>query len=504
MGMIFRKPYGFLIKRFKLIHLILTGFFIYLAVKVGNVLDFYNDFILGTASKLEAISYVDNMYLWVVFASILICIVVYSLLQYKKKPRTLYIVLIIFLIVIASIISISYGGLKAIYTEFLDKKTLLLYRDLLKILIIFQYASVLMVLVRGLGFDIKKFDFVKDMHELNLDISDEEEVELTLGNTNTLQRKFFRWLRELKYYYFENKLFIWIFILLLIFIGGSTLFVSNEIVNKVYQEGETFSSDEFQFNILESYITNKSNDGNIILKDDSSFVILEMIVLPKSGQKKLNSGNFVLHIDYNTYKYDNYYASRFSDLGAAYKEQDVKGQKTYLFIFKVSNEDILKDMTFVYAGDKEVKLSPINLDVSSDSLEYKMGESINLAETVLKSGSFKVTDYEIKDSFPYSYQYEVGGQTFTSQYYISSVKGNVLNIKIESNLSGLNNYSFLSNYATIKYQIGDEVFVTKFDNKSPGNYKEGLYLGVNGNIKDADSIWFDIVIRDKSYVYKIR
>ena len=87
--------------------------------------------------------------------------------------------MIIFLIIVASIISISYSGLKAIYTEFLEKKTLLLYRDLLKILIIFQYVSVLMVLVRGLGFDIKKFDFVKDMHELNLDISDEEEVELT-------------------------------------------------------------------------------------------------------------------------------------------------------------------------------------------------------------------------------------------------------------------------------------------------------------------------------------
>ena len=83
-GLIFRKPYGFLIKRFKLIHLILTGLLIYLAVKVGNVLDFYNNFLLGTASKLEAISYVDNLYLWVVFASILICVIVYALLHYKK------------------------------------------------------------------------------------------------------------------------------------------------------------------------------------------------------------------------------------------------------------------------------------------------------------------------------------------------------------------------------------------------------------------------------------
>ena len=46
-----------------------------------------------------------------------------------------------------------------------------------------------MVLVRGLGFDIKKFNFVKDLHELDIDVTDEEEVELTLGNTNVAKRK---------------------------------------------------------------------------------------------------------------------------------------------------------------------------------------------------------------------------------------------------------------------------------------------------------------------------
>lgn len=502
--MIFRKPYGFLIKNFKLIHLILTGLFIYLLVKVRGILGYYNAFILGTAGKLEAMSYVTNFYLWPIVIAIVICLVIYALLEYKKKPRVLYLILIGFLLVTGWIINLSFDGLETISIAVLDTKTLRLYRDLLRILNIFQYASVAVVLVRGLGFDIKKFDFVKDMHELNLDISDDEEVELTLGNTNTLQRKFFRWWRELKYYYFENKIFIWIFLAILVVIGSSTLFVSNEIINKIYQEGESFSSNEFSFNVVETYITNKSSDGQVILKDDSSFVILKMTVAPNSGEKKLNSGNFVLHVNYNTYTYDNYYGARFSDLGTAYKSQAVKGQKTYLFIFKVANIDINSDMTFIYAGDLTVQLSPVMLDEAGTSINYKTGDNINLGDTVLRSGNFMISGYEINSSFPYSYQYEVGGQTFTSQYSISSAKGSVMNLKITSSYSGFTNYSFLDTYAVLNYKIGEEVKTAKFDDKTPGNYKEGVYLGVDSKLLEADSIWFDITIRNKHYIYTIK
>ena len=503
-GMIFRKPYGFLIKNFKLIHLILTGLFIYLLIKVRDILGFYNAFILGNASKLNAMSYVSNFYLWSIVIAIVICIIIYGLLEYKKKPRALYLGLIAFLIVTGFIIDLSFDGLKEIAISVLDLKTLRLYRDLLRILVIFQYASVAVVLVRGLGFDIKKFDFVKDMHELNLDVSDDEEVELTLGNTNTLQRKFFRWWRELKYYYLENKLFILIFLIILVAIGGSTLFVRNEFVNKVYQEGERFSSSEFSFNVLESYVTNRSSDGQVILKDDSSFVILKMAVAPYSRDKKLNSGNFVLHVNQNTYTYDNYYGSRFSDLGTAYKGQAIRGEKVYLFIFKVANTDINSDMAFIYSGELTVQLSSIMLDEAEKSVNYKVGDNINLSDTSLGSGNFMINSYEVAKSFPYSYQYEVGGQTFTSQYSISSVKGSILNLKITSNYSGLNNYSFLNTYAVLNYKIGEEVKTVKFDDKTPGNYKEGVYLGADSELLEAEEIWFDIIIRNKHYVYRLK
>ena len=204
--MIFRKPYGFLIKHFKFIHLILTGLYVFLAIKVKGMLDYYNNFEAGKVDKLESLKFISNDYLIAVLLSIIICIIVYVLLRYKKKPRVLYLGLIGFVIVIAVIIKLAYGGLEEISTSVIERNTLRLNRDLLKILVFFQYISIGVVLVRGLGFDIKKFNFVKDLHELNLDVTDEEEVELTLGNTVFLQRKFFRRLREFKYYYLENKL----------------------------------------------------------------------------------------------------------------------------------------------------------------------------------------------------------------------------------------------------------------------------------------------------------
>ena len=229
--MIFKKPYGFLIKHFRLIHLILTGLYIYLAIKVNSILNFYSAFYAGSASKLDAISYMDSYYIWVIVFSILICVIIYILMRYKKKPRFLYIILILFSLIVGFLINYSYQGLYTIYISVLNTKTLLLNRDLLRILSILQYIAIGFVLVRGLGFDIKKFNFVHDMQELGLNELDEEEVEVTLGGMNAYTRKFHRNFRELKYYYIENKTFINIIICVLIAVGVfSVILCTNYLV----------------------------------------------------------------------------------------------------------------------------------------------------------------------------------------------------------------------------------------------------------------------------------
>lgn len=504
--MVFKKPYGFLIKHFRLIHLILTGLFIYLTVKVNGILRYYNNFIDGIASKLDAIDYITNYYMIAIVLAIVICGIVYALMRYKKKPRMLYLILIVFSLVVAFMIEYAYKGLDTIYISILDSKSLLLYRDLLQILILFQYVTVAVVLVRGLGFDIKKFNFVQDLEDLGIDVSDEEEVELTLGGTETVGRKFHRILRELKYYYFENKAFILIIVGLVLVIGGSSWFVKKEVIDKEYQQNEVFSTTDFQFKVIDSFITNKDYSNREIMSDDTSFVVVRMTVASNGEKKKLNTSNLILEVNHNHYASEKRYASRFVDLGIAYRDEQIGKVTMYLFIYQVENVDLEEKMKLVYGNDKRVVLEPVWLDKIADSKEYQLGESIDLSTSSLGSGSFKINSFEIQEKFSYPYQYEIGGQVYTNELVISSARNIVMNLKMEATYSyGLDHYSFLEQYGTLKYKKDDTEYVSKvFDDKTPGNYKEGLYLGVDKEILEATNIWLEIKVRNQVYQYILK
>ena len=96
--MVFRKPYAFLIKNFKKIHilmLILWGFVYY---KIYNLRSFvkefvsfgtYNENLEGISTKVTASLFVAAIFL------ILISIALLFLLRHKKKPWKLYLVIIV-------------------------------------------------------------------------------------------------------------------------------------------------------------------------------------------------------------------------------------------------------------------------------------------------------------------------------------------------------------------------------------------------------------------------
>lgn len=504
--MVFKKPYGLLIKYFKLIHLFLTIIYVYLAIKVNSILRYYNNFSSGIASKLDARNYVTSYYIIAIILSIGICLIIYALMRYKKKPRVLYLILIVFSLVVAWMIQYAYQGLDTIYISVLDAKSLRLYRDLLRILVLFQYLSIAVVLVRALGFDIKKFNFVQDLEELNIDVSDEEEVELTLGSTNSIWRKLRRSLRELKYYYFENKVFLNIIIIVVIVVGGIIWFVHDEVIYKEYKQNEVFSTDQFTFQVLASYITNRGDDNQQILDTGQSFVVVRMRVSSNSGKRELNTSNLILKINQHSYSSNSRYMARFADLGSAYRNQLIDGGSTYLFIYQIPDDEVEQKMKIVYAEDKTVYLSPIALDQVSNVKNFQLGATIDLSTSSFGSGTFLIDSVEVQEKFSYPYQYEIGGQIYTNQLTISSVQNVILHLTMKSSyLYGLTNYSFLENYATLHYKIEDQEYTSlAFDDKTPGNYKEGLYLGVDKGIMNATSIWLDIKIRNQQYVYTLK
>ncbi len=502
--MVFKNPYGYLIKHFKLIHFILTGIYIYLAINTNRVLRYYNMFINNSASKLDAIKYINQLYLVFIIISVVICIIVYALMRYKKKPRLLYLILIGLYIFVGVMVNVSYRGLNTIYFSVLETKTLLLYRDLLNIVIWAQYISIVFSLVRAMGFDIKKFNFVNDLNDLHLDEKDTEEIELELGGSESVQRKFHRSLREFKYYYLENKAFIFLifFVLLIVFFSG--FFVNKEVINKVYNEGENVSTDNYRFVVLDTFITNQDYYGSAITNNDSMFVIVRMNIGTNQGAKVFKTSNLILKVNHHSYSVNNRYSDNFLDLGNGYKESKISNVSTYLFIYNVDLDDIDGKMILEYAGDKEIRLVPKYLDEVNNKQEFSLGQSIDFSKSTLGYGNLSISSYKIDKSFSYSYQYEVRGEKNVGNLTISGGDKYIMHLEMKEDVPYFDMYTFLSYLGKLKYSANHQEYVVNYSDKTPGSYKNGLYLLVDSNMENADSIWFEFRIRDSLFVYRLK
>lgn len=504
--MILRKPYGFLIKHFRLIHLILTGIYIYLLMKVNSMLKYYNGFIEGTESKLNAINYVTNYYIFALVGAAIICLTIYALMRYKKKPKLFYLILIAFYIVVAIVINISYQGLTNIYMATVSAKDLRLYRDLLKIIRILQYGPIFMTLVRGLGFDIKKFNFKEDIAELDLDITDDEEIELTLGGSEGFQRKIRRQIREYIYYYKENKMFINIILIIIAVLFLSTHTINVQIINKEFKEGEPLSTDKFSFTVLESYLTNNSYDNSNITDSDSTFLIAKISINSLVGQTELNPTNMTLKIQNKEYTVNNRYSDYFKDIGTGYNGQTINRGSTYLFIYIIPSKDVNKKMQINYSNSKKINIKPINIDIISNKISAKIGENVDLSKTILDSGYFMINKYDLKKQFDYNYEYEAYGKKYTSKIKIVSQEKTILylDISYKSN-TGISYSDFITNYGKIKYKINGEEYTSQAPiNKSPDSANNILYLEVDKQIENATNIWLEFNIRNAKIIYTLK
>lgn len=507
--MILKKPYAFLIKYFKVIHGILAILYIYLAFKTSSLLNYYNAFISRTVGSSNAINYISKFPFFIIILTFIICIILYILMNYKKKPKTLYALLVLIYIAVFVVISMSYKGLEIIYSNVLESKTTLLYRDLLRITLIFQYISIVFITIRAIGFDIKKFNFSEDIHTLDIDINDDEEVELVMGvDKHKITQKINRKTREFKYYLEENKLFVSIMVAVLIILGLSTITIDKKIINKEYKEGETFSSDSFNMNITNSYISKKTYDGTT-LSDNNSYLILKLSINPIKLEKKLNTAQMILQISDKEYKINKKYGKLFKDIGIGYENQVISGAKNYIMIYEIPDEEIKKDMYILYSGSAKatkIKLSPIELDVEKTEKEFKLTESLVFSDAILNGSSIKINTYEISQKFPITYTYEIDGKTYEGKKNISSVNNTLLKLEIDSAIkSSISIKELLLEYTKVKYSKDNNEIETNFINdKTPSNNNRVLYLEITKNIENADKIWLETSIRNMKYKYILK
>ena len=159
--MVFRKPYAFLIKNFRLMHIILTICCIYLITRTSAIISFLNDYI-SSSDLVIGQSIVSGLYNGLMFLipilMLIFFVVLLIVMSVKEKPKTFYIVNIIVYLLIFILFIYGRSVLKSMEEELVQAQKIQTLRDLFVYALVFQFFTVVIAAIRGLGFDIRKFE----------------------------------------------------------------------------------------------------------------------------------------------------------------------------------------------------------------------------------------------------------------------------------------------------------------------------------------------------------
>lgn len=350
--MVLKKPYAFLIKHFRLIHLIITAILARVVFQNRDVYKYLKRVIVDTTNRYEATLHINyGIFVYIIIALVL-CFLISWLLKYKDKPRTLYKFTIIAYVIISIFIVLLFSYMGTFNNVVVDQKTIRLYRDILTIVLLLQYYTVFVMLIRGLGFDIKKFDFNRDVQELNAEAADSEEVEVnTQIDTTNVMRLAHKGGRELGYFFKEFKVYIIIILVVILGIVGykGYNYLSKKL--KVYNEDEYFGSRNI-LRIANSYHTEK---------DDKEYIIIDFSIYKYGVKEQFNIGDLVLLNGNQKYAPDKNKCYKFNTLGNCYKKQFVTAdEKNYILVYEISelkNKNTYLVYTDYYDESYKVKLN---------------------------------------------------------------------------------------------------------------------------------------------------
>ena len=490
--MIVRKPFAFLIKHFKAIHLFLFGLLVYVCYKYNGIVSFLRNYISTGNGRYDAVNYINYTPIYVILGAILVMIIIYYLMKYKDKPKKLYLFSIIGYIAVIILFIFLFSYLRTFSSSIIEQKTLRLYRDISLMSLIFQYIIIVIMLIRGLGFDIKKFNFSKDIQELNIDLTDNEEVELVMGfDTNKTKFKIRRFFREFRYFIKENILFTGLSLIVIVIILW--IIVANYTSkNKVYKENEYFGVD-FNMLVNGSYLTKEDSSSKKLSVGSSSLLVVKFKI-SSNHSDVLNPDNFILSIYGKTYSPNNKYCSSLKDIGKCYNKIKLTEQeKEYIFVYLVDdnvlNKKIYLKYDYGYLTNKnnsiiKVRLTPDNID-DEETTTKRINDTLGFNNSVIGDYKLKIEEYNISDN------YEINADiTLTPSNY-----NTIIRLKVsEGN-------DLVDSYALLKYTISGTEYTSTM--KKLYNDNDYSYYEVN-NITYADSIKLVLNSRHNNYEYILK
>ena len=519
--MIIRKPYAFLIKNFKKIHIFLFLLCSYIVYKTNQLYSFMKEFVnLGTYDVYNEpisryITFTAYLFLILIIASTIAILIV---LRKKKKPWKIYIIPVITYCGLFLTFLVT-NNFFATYTGSIETTTARAIRDIVLILTIPQYLNFLILIIRILGLDLNKFDFKSDEEFLELSESDRDEMEININIDKASFKRIFRRIkRNSTYYYKEHKKIIYTLLVILMIFVVYKSYIYIFVTNKSYTQGDIINANGYEIKINNSYYSNIDYKGDIISKE-SNFVILDITIKNNAEKRKINFDRF--HVMNGTSNYSptsKTYQTQFKDLGTAYDEKTIANGEEFntLLIYKVKQKEDIKHFVLYYqefnANNtnhlRKIKLKLEDLSKTNEATNLNLYDTLSFnIGTEPKEVIFDY--YEIADEISYNKEKCDATRCYFETIEQTAITGfKILKLDFASNdLSGKDMIDFLTMYGKINYiDNNGKVSSIKIENALPTlqYYGKYVYLKVPSEINEATSIELIITVRNNKYKYKLK
>lgn len=528
--MIIRKPFAFLVEKFKLLHFIILLPCIYLIYMFWRLSDFFNTFVLD--GYVTTIADVSNKYYSFLMIIATLFIVVFSLLVvalFKRKNKFYLPYLILEFIYIAIFVITLFipGFLHSAELAELESSTSLILRGMMSIAFYVQIISAIAIILLAFGLNFKTGEFIDIRDEINLDEEDSEEVEINIKSDDYRFKRFIRrYFREIKYYIIENKN---VFKVLGGIVGVIILFFLVRFIislNRIVRIDQAFGYSNFSISFNSSILStldyngNKISDGKIYLANKVS------VTNRTNGLLTLKTDDFCLEIAGECYypKLDR--SGKFIDLAKPYYAEAIGGGKTYEYAIVYELDEaltkskykvkILDSLTYkkneVIPKYKEITLNPSFSDSINNVADYNLGDEINLSKTNLLNTTLRFSDYNISQFFRYDYDYCYNDNCTKSQDGIAAGFGKYFIIldgtyNLDENSSyskyKLGSNDFFEDFTDIEYEYNGNKYYLDVKDVTPKKVNDKVVLEVNSSIKNAENKKLLITVRDQRYILNL-
>ena len=419
--MIFKNPYSFVAKHYKLINFLLLVPMLYLTLKFGDIAKFFRDYIKDGYSTIET-NFADN---YVTGLSMLTCLfmslsnlIIFIILNTKKKKRAFHPIAAGYYLILFLLTIVFHACMVAIQDRTFGNTFANFIRDLANISFIPGYLFIIFAVINAIGFNIKTFR-IDNNSDLRISDEDEDDVEIQFNSEkHSLKRNIVHLAREMKYYVLENKLVISLIAIVLV---GAVAFQTYQNIrsnNRSIILGSTVSMKKISLTLKDSIISDVDYRGTKISKDKYYLAVKIGIQNTSKEKIKIDDSSFRIFLGNTTIfpTYDK--SSRFVDMGRPYQGEPIQPEKgdDYVFVYELTKSQIknsyqmriLQNLT--QKGDKLIKdykkltIKPQKQIKAENIGTASVGEKIDLSGTTLGKSSYTLESISTNSYYQYTHE----------------------------------------------------------------------------------------------------